>query len=219
VQTPVGDVHRAATLVRDAARDFVGSYRTWNSTRATTGNLAANNGETKSIPTRWTLPDTGFFSPVRCVCGTPHPESRYSLRSLAFCKRATAGGSRGCRRRVRGAGVCGVSASETVCRPDVRPPRTGDRRGASPVLLGDAHHETVLSTHQEEGSQSWQPLVLQGRPRRLTSTAGSTSLTLSLAAQRAAAPDGWGNAGPLPPAQLCESYGRAVLPVWPLAMV
>jgi hypothetical protein len=29
VQTPAGDVHRAATLVRDAARDFVGSYRTW----------------------------------------------------------------------------------------------------------------------------------------------------------------------------------------------
>lgn len=29
VHTPAGDVHRAATLVRDAARDFVGSYRTW----------------------------------------------------------------------------------------------------------------------------------------------------------------------------------------------
>jgi hypothetical protein len=29
VQTPAGDVHRAATLVRDAARDLVGSYRTW----------------------------------------------------------------------------------------------------------------------------------------------------------------------------------------------
>jgi hypothetical protein len=29
VQTPAGDVHRAATLVRDAARDFVASYRTW----------------------------------------------------------------------------------------------------------------------------------------------------------------------------------------------
>jgi 7-keto-8-aminopelargonate synthetase-like enzyme len=29
VQTPAGDVHRASTLVRDAARDFVGSYRTW----------------------------------------------------------------------------------------------------------------------------------------------------------------------------------------------
>jgi 7-keto-8-aminopelargonate synthetase-like enzyme len=29
VQTPSGDVHRAATLVRDAARDFVGAYRTW----------------------------------------------------------------------------------------------------------------------------------------------------------------------------------------------
>jgi phosphohistidine phosphatase SixA len=28
-QTPAGDVHRAATLVRDAARNFVGSYRTW----------------------------------------------------------------------------------------------------------------------------------------------------------------------------------------------
>jgi 7-keto-8-aminopelargonate synthetase-like enzyme len=29
VQTPAGDIHRAATLVRDAAPDFVGSYRTW----------------------------------------------------------------------------------------------------------------------------------------------------------------------------------------------
>ncbi|MDQ6835556.1 MAG: hypothetical protein M3016_05145 [Actinomycetota bacterium] len=29
VQTPAGDIHRAATLVRDAARDFIGSYRTW----------------------------------------------------------------------------------------------------------------------------------------------------------------------------------------------
>jgi hypothetical protein len=29
VQTPAGDVHRAATLVRDSARNFVGSYRTW----------------------------------------------------------------------------------------------------------------------------------------------------------------------------------------------
>jgi hypothetical protein len=29
VQTPAGDVHRATTLVRDAARDFMGSYRTW----------------------------------------------------------------------------------------------------------------------------------------------------------------------------------------------
>ncbi len=29
VQTPAGDVHRAAILVRDAARDFVGSYRAW----------------------------------------------------------------------------------------------------------------------------------------------------------------------------------------------
>lgn len=29
VQTPAGDVHRAATLVRDAARDFIGSYRDW----------------------------------------------------------------------------------------------------------------------------------------------------------------------------------------------
>ncbi|MGI8863462.1 MAG: hypothetical protein ACR2JH_03545 [Solirubrobacteraceae bacterium] len=29
VRTPAGDVHRAATLARDAARDFVGSYRTW----------------------------------------------------------------------------------------------------------------------------------------------------------------------------------------------
>jgi 7-keto-8-aminopelargonate synthetase-like enzyme len=29
VQTLAGDVHRAATLVRDAARDFVSAYRTW----------------------------------------------------------------------------------------------------------------------------------------------------------------------------------------------
>jgi hypothetical protein len=29
VQTPAGDVHRAATLVRDAARNFIGSYRDW----------------------------------------------------------------------------------------------------------------------------------------------------------------------------------------------
>jgi hypothetical protein len=29
VQTPAGDVHRAAILVRDAARDFVRSYRDW----------------------------------------------------------------------------------------------------------------------------------------------------------------------------------------------
>jgi hypothetical protein len=29
VKTPAGDVHRAATLVRDAARDFLRSYRTW----------------------------------------------------------------------------------------------------------------------------------------------------------------------------------------------
>jgi hypothetical protein len=29
VQTPAGDIHRAATLVRDAARDFIGSYRDW----------------------------------------------------------------------------------------------------------------------------------------------------------------------------------------------
>jgi hypothetical protein len=29
VQTPAGDVHRAATLVRDTARDFIGSYRDW----------------------------------------------------------------------------------------------------------------------------------------------------------------------------------------------
>lgn len=29
VQTPAGDVHRAAMLVRDAARDFVSSYRSW----------------------------------------------------------------------------------------------------------------------------------------------------------------------------------------------
>lgn len=29
VQTPAGDVHRAAILVRDAARDFIGPYRDW----------------------------------------------------------------------------------------------------------------------------------------------------------------------------------------------
>ncbi len=29
VQTPAGDVHRAATLVRDAARAFISSYRAW----------------------------------------------------------------------------------------------------------------------------------------------------------------------------------------------
>jgi hypothetical protein len=29
VQTPAGDVHSAAILVRDAARDFIGSYRAW----------------------------------------------------------------------------------------------------------------------------------------------------------------------------------------------
>jgi len=29
VKTPAGDVHRAATLVRDAARDFLRAYRTW----------------------------------------------------------------------------------------------------------------------------------------------------------------------------------------------
>jgi hypothetical protein len=29
VQTPAGDVHRAAILVRDTARDFIGSYRGW----------------------------------------------------------------------------------------------------------------------------------------------------------------------------------------------
>jgi hypothetical protein len=29
VQMPAGDVHRAATLVRDTARDFIGSYRDW----------------------------------------------------------------------------------------------------------------------------------------------------------------------------------------------
>jgi uncharacterized protein YutE (UPF0331/DUF86 family) len=29
VQTTAGDVHRAAELVRDAARDFIGSYRAW----------------------------------------------------------------------------------------------------------------------------------------------------------------------------------------------
>jgi hypothetical protein len=29
VQTPAGDVHRAAILVRDAAGDFIGSYRAW----------------------------------------------------------------------------------------------------------------------------------------------------------------------------------------------
>jgi hypothetical protein len=29
VQTPASDVHRAAILVRDTARDFIGSYRDW----------------------------------------------------------------------------------------------------------------------------------------------------------------------------------------------
>jgi hypothetical protein len=29
VQTPAGDVHRATTLVRDAARQFIGAYRAW----------------------------------------------------------------------------------------------------------------------------------------------------------------------------------------------
>jgi hypothetical protein len=29
VQTPAGDVHRATLLVRDAARQFIGAYRTW----------------------------------------------------------------------------------------------------------------------------------------------------------------------------------------------
>jgi hypothetical protein len=29
VQTPAGDVHRAALLVHDAARDFISSYRSW----------------------------------------------------------------------------------------------------------------------------------------------------------------------------------------------
>jgi hypothetical protein len=29
VQTPAGDVHRAAILVHDAARDFIGAYRAW----------------------------------------------------------------------------------------------------------------------------------------------------------------------------------------------
>jgi hypothetical protein len=29
VQTPAGDVHRAASMVRDTARDFIGSYRDW----------------------------------------------------------------------------------------------------------------------------------------------------------------------------------------------
>ena len=29
VQTPAGDVHRAAILVRDTARDFIDSYRDW----------------------------------------------------------------------------------------------------------------------------------------------------------------------------------------------
>jgi hypothetical protein len=29
VHTPAGDVHRAAILVRDTARDFIGSYRDW----------------------------------------------------------------------------------------------------------------------------------------------------------------------------------------------
>ena len=29
VRTSAGDVHSAAILVRDAARDFIGSYRDW----------------------------------------------------------------------------------------------------------------------------------------------------------------------------------------------
>jgi hypothetical protein len=29
VQTPAGDVHRAAMLVRDSARDFISTYRSW----------------------------------------------------------------------------------------------------------------------------------------------------------------------------------------------
>lgn len=29
VETPAGDVHRAAELVHEAARDFIGRYRTW----------------------------------------------------------------------------------------------------------------------------------------------------------------------------------------------
>ena len=29
VDVPAGDVHRAATLVHDAARDFIGRYRAW----------------------------------------------------------------------------------------------------------------------------------------------------------------------------------------------
>ncbi|MGH2992934.1 MAG: hypothetical protein ACRDL1_05290 [Solirubrobacterales bacterium] len=29
VQTPAGDVHRAAELIREAARDFIGPYRGW----------------------------------------------------------------------------------------------------------------------------------------------------------------------------------------------
>ena len=29
VEVPAGDVHRAATLVHDAARDFIGRYRGW----------------------------------------------------------------------------------------------------------------------------------------------------------------------------------------------
>ena len=29
VQTPAGDVHRAAVLVHDSARDFIGPYREW----------------------------------------------------------------------------------------------------------------------------------------------------------------------------------------------
>ena len=29
VQTPAGDVHRGAELVRETARDFIGSYRAW----------------------------------------------------------------------------------------------------------------------------------------------------------------------------------------------
>jgi hypothetical protein len=32
VHVPAGDVHRTATLVHDAARDFIGPYRAWIAT-------------------------------------------------------------------------------------------------------------------------------------------------------------------------------------------
>ena len=35
-QAPAGDVHRASELIHDAARDFIGRYRTWIETRLDT---------------------------------------------------------------------------------------------------------------------------------------------------------------------------------------